>query len=221
MPDNDENIIKDLEIASDFELLLILKRQLLNIPIDSLKKIYSSIDSYALFVSIVTTMVNEENAFLFLSPDFRNMIREIIGIHRFDIEKYDLNEYINGITSHLNEIDNYCPTFRATVINNYMDDHEKIRHKKYSSLQKFGEDLAADFAVYYALKGAIDAKFSDSEFISSVYYFLEENPTMFENEEVLKNVEIKLKEISKKGSIINKPERKISKEAKQLLKSLF
>ena len=54
-----ENDISDLGILSDFELLLILKRQLLNISEDSLRIVYSDIDSYAVFVAIVTTMINE------------------------------------------------------------------------------------------------------------------------------------------------------------------
>lgn len=213
-----ENDISDLGILSDFELLLILKRQLLNISEDSLRIVYSDIDSYAVFVAIVTTMINEENAFLFLSPDFRIRIREILEIHRFDNEKYDLIKYINGITLSLNEIDNYSPEFKSTVINDYMSDHESIRHRKYSTLQEFGEDLSADYAVYYTLRGAIKANFSDSEFISSIYYFLEEFPTIFDNVEFLERTKIQLEEISRKYSIVDRVKRKNSKEAKQLLK---
>lgn len=50
---------------SDFELLLLFKNQLVFCDVDELKKIYSEIEDYSIFVDNVALMLNEDQHFYF------------------------------------------------------------------------------------------------------------------------------------------------------------
>ena len=209
---------KDL---TDFQMLLLLKNQLILSPIDTLKKIYSDISCYLVFIDSVALMLNEEDAFLYLSKDFSNRIGEVIELHHYDILTKETIEEINDITIRLNEIDNRNTDDRCRVINNYMLYHEDLREEKYDKLDDFGYTLANDSVVFFNLKGDINETTKSDFIVSSITYFLKTIPEFFDDENVLERTKSVLENISKSGSIFNPSKRRLAKDAKLLLKTLY
>lgn len=206
---------------SDFELLLLFKNQLVFCDVDELKKIYSEIEDYSIFVDNVALMLNEEPAFLLLSKDFRKKIDVILETRRFTIDDDIISQEINEIALCLNELESIDDDTKNQRISNYKAYHENIRNEEYATIADFGITLANDCPTYYYLKGELDDRVKSSFEISSIIYFLETVPEMFNDPMVLKRLEFVLKDIAKDGSIFNPSKKRLAKDAKMLLKTIF
>ena len=206
---------------SDFEMLLLLKNQLILSPVETLKELYSDMNCFLVFVDSVALMLNEEDAFLYLSKDFSNKIGEVIELHRFDTLTEETINEINDITLRLNEIDNEDVADRCRKINSYMFYHEDIREEKYLRIEDFVYTLANDSVVFFNLKGDFDNTTKNDFIVSSITYFLKTIPEFFDNEEVLKRTKKVLENISKNCSIFDSNKRKLASDAKILLKTLY
>lgn len=206
---------------SDFEFLLLFKNQLVFSTEDKLKEIYSEIEDYSIFVDNIALMLNEEPAFLLLSKCFRKKIDSVLETRRFTIDDDIITHEINEITSRLNEIETMDEATKVKKILNYKAYHENIRNEKYETIADFGMTLANDCPTYYYLKGYFDERVKSSFEISSIIYFLDTVPEMFNDPEVLGKLEFVLRDIAKDGSIFNPSKRRLAKDAKMLLKTIF
>lgn len=206
---------------SDFEFLLLLKNQLVFLSTEELIKLYSEIEDYSIFIDNVALMLNEEDAFLCLSKDFRKKIDDVIATRRFTIKDDIINEEINEITKRLNEIENMDLFVKAQKVQNYKTYHENIRNEEYETIADFGLTLANDCPTYFYLKGNIEGRVKNSFEISSVTYFLEVVPEVFNDPSVLDKLKFLLTDISKSCSFFDPSKRIIAKDAKILLKSIF
>lgn len=216
MDDNDS-----IMTLSDFEFLLLFKNQLVFSTEDKLKEIYSEIEDYSIFVDNVALMLNEEPAFLLLSKDFRRVIDSILATRRFTIKDDIITHEINEIALRLNELEAMDNRTKAERVSNYKTYHEKIRNEEYETIADFGMTLANDCPTYFYLKGHLDERVKSCFEISSIIYFLDVVPEMFNDPEVLKRLEFVLKDIAKDGSIFNPSKRRLAKDAKMLLKEIF
>lgn len=205
---------------SDFEFLLLLKNQLVFLSTEELIKLYSEIEDYSIFIDNIALMLNEEDAFLCLSKDFRKKIDDMIATRRFTIKDDIINEKINEITKRLNEIESMDGYSKAQKVQNYKAYHENIRNEEYETIADFGLTLANDCPTYFYLKGNIKDRVKSSFEISSVTYFLEVVPEVFNEPNVLNKLEFLLTDISKSGSFFGSSKRRIAKDAKILLKSI-
>lgn len=206
---------------SDFEFLLLFKNQLVFSTEDKLKEIYSEIEDYSIFVDNIALMLNEEPAFLLLSKCFRKKIDSVLETRRFTIDDDIITHEINEITSRLNEIETMDEATKVKKILNYKAYHENIRNEEYETIADFGMTLANDCPTYYYLKGYFDERVKSSFEISSIIYFLDTVPEMFNDPEVLRKLEFVLRDIAKDGSIFNPSKRRLAKDAKMLLKTIF
>ena len=212
----------------DFERLLLLKNQLILLSKEELRELFSDVPTYLVFVDNVSCLLNKESAFLYLSKDFLDKIEDVIMIHRFDLDSDKLNEMgvciddvhevINAITLRLNDIANTDISERRLITKSYIED---IRNVKFSTVADFGTALSYDAPVYFSLTGEFDKPIRDDLMRSSIYYFMVTAPDIFHNNEILKRAEDMTSSIYRRSSIFDMAGRKLSKQAKQKLKSLF
>ena len=121
----------------------------------------------------------------------------------------------------MNELESIDNDTKNQRILNYKAYHENIRNEEYATIADFGITLANDCPTYYYLKGELDDRVKSSFEISSIVYFLETVPEMFNDPMVLKRLEFVLQDIAKDGSIFNPSKKRLAKDAKMLLKTIF
>ena len=70
----------------DFNNILVLRNQLIAVPIEELCKLYQDKDRYISFLDSVALLSNKDSAFLFFSGEFKKKILSVVQIHRFDFD---------------------------------------------------------------------------------------------------------------------------------------
>ena len=166
----------------DFENVLCLKNQLVNVPLDKLMEVYQDYDNYLCFLDTIAVMSDIDSSFLLFSPYFIEVIQSIIQIHRFDVEDSNVKEAINSIIGYLNQLKSYSDSYRDFLKNGYLDYHEDVRKVEFSSDRDFLFSLGYDAVVYVALHdGNMDLISDDTLFLSSLNYFIETIPDVFKD----------------------------------------
>lgn len=228
-----ENSLDEYEELSkeDFERLLLLKNQLILLNKDELRELFSDVDCYLVFIDNVICLFNNEAAFLYLSKDFLDKIRDVLEIHRFDLTNERIAEFdttvdevcesVNNIMLFLNQIDNEDKEQRRLIAKSYMAYHEDIRNVKFDKVEDFGSALSYDAPVYFTLTGEFEKLIRDDMVLSSINYFMGEAPVIFKDSSILSKADELLNGIYKRSSIFDVSGRSTAKKAKQKLKSLF
>ena len=228
-----ENSLDEYEELSkeDFERLLLIKNQLILLNKDELRELFGDIKCYLAFIDNVICLFNNEAAFLYLSKDFLDKIRDVLEIHRFDLTDEMVTEFgptvdevhdaVNNIMFFLNKIDNEDRGQRRLVAKSYMAYHEDIRSVKFDKVEDFGSALSYDAPVYFTLTGEFEKPISDDMMISSLNYFMETAPTIFKDPIIFSKANELINDVRKRSSIFDVTGKYLTKKAKQKLKSLY
>lgn len=219
MPENREML--------NFELALVLKNHLMTKDVEELRVFYDTDDQYMVFLCTVIYLLNHEPAFFFISNAFLEKIHSIIEIRRFSIKDEKRKEMINDITFDLNDIENCDESDRKEILSKYIDWEIDARNFETASIQEVLNSMSDDVIVYFHLKGSLDASskeeypISNREKIASINYLTEMVPEFFMNEEVRNRANEMIDSIYKETSFFDFTDRKVSKQTKQKIKSIF
>lgn len=206
---------------NDFENLLVLKSQLITLSLEKIKEQYTDVSSYILFVDTVGCMLNEESAFLYLSETFPKKIKEILQIHRFDIENSEVVEAINDITIDLNNIENASIDYRKMILTNYIEYQKDIRHFDFDTFEDFFNALAYDALVFLNLKGVITIpNINNDLLLSSIGYIIESCPDFFKNRNIYDLAYYALDELSLESNIFDFNTKILTTQRKKELKNI-
>ena len=215
----------------DFERLLLIKNQLILLNKDKLRELFSDVKCYLAFIDNVICLFNNEAAFLYLSKDFLNKIRDVLELHRFDLTNEVLAEFgptvdevreaVNNVTVFLNKIDTEDKGQRRLVSRSYLAYNEDIRCVKFDKIEDFGTALSYDAPVYFTLTGEFEKPIRDDMMLSSINSFMETAPVIFEDPGIVsKAIEI-IDGIHKRSSIFDISGRSLTKRAKEKLKTYY
>ncbi len=208
-----DNIASEDEYSvSDFQNVLCLRNQLINVPLPKLLEVYQDYDAYLIFLDSVAVMSAIDSAFLLFDDSFPEKIHKVIQIHRFSSKDSHISDVINSIIMYLNGIQSYSDNVKNSLKNGYLDYHEDIRDCQMDDNQVFLAALAYDAQVYVALENdTMENITEDDLFLSSINYLLETIPDLFKNSAVQKRVMDKLEELSKTKGFFQTQIREYSK----------
>lgn len=185
---------------NDFENVLCLKNQLISVSRKELMDVYQNYDNYLCFLDTIAVMSDIDSAFLLLNPCFIDTIEDVIQIHRFNTNDSQVRDAINSIIGYLNRLKSYNESYKNHLKEHYLDYHEQVRLAEFVSEEDFLSSLSYDAVVYVALKyGNMDIISNDTLFLSSLNYFIEAIPEVFQDPVFLDNTINYLSKIEKCG----------------------
>ena len=213
-----------------FEDQLMLKNNLILTDVHEFKERFSDVPHYVAFLADVAYLLNHDAAFLFLSKEFLQKLRETINVHRFDlydeqVEEFGVNtdnirEVTNAILKGLNTIDDADPFYRKVVVKTYMANQEEMRNVKFQKVADFTNTLAYDAAAYFTLTGQVNNPIKPYFMLASISYFLEEAPEIFLDRKVLDKAILVMEKVHKKTKITDVNGKILAKRLKEDLNSL-
>ncbi len=199
----------------DFNNILVLRNQLIAVPIEELCKLYQDKDRYISFLDSVALLSNKDSAFLFFSGEFLNKILSVVQIHRFDFDDEEVNKVINSIITYINQISNYSSSLVNLLKNHYLIFQEEQRETKFNSDDELFRSLAYDAWVFAALiDGNLESIQDGNLFLLSFNFLLKNCPELFQDKNVRDNATALLDKVGKETRIIGSKRRKF-KEAKK------
>lgn len=163
-----------------------------------------------------------DSAFLLFSDDFISKIQYVIAENRFNYKDPSIIEAINQVVYHLNVVKNYDESYKNLLRNAYLGYHEDCRKVTIEDNEFFMKLLAYDAIVYFALaEDRMDlVENADSCFLSSINYFIEAIPELFDNAAIKIRATNKIEEIAKKGWPFKRVNRNYSIETKENLQKI-
>lgn len=189
----------------DYENILCLRNQLVNVPIEVLLEKYSGRDEYLLFVDAVAALCQKDSAFLLFDEMFIEKIEKVIVAYRLEYKDTpNLTKVVNEIIVYLNEIKGYSVSMQNSLKEHYLDWNEDVRDISFKEEEGFIDALAYDAVAFMALKeGNMELIQADALFMASVNYFVATCPEFFDNPLVKERAINKLIELSKKELFFN------------------
>jgi len=158
----------------DYENILCLRNQLINVPVEVLLEKYDGRDEFSLFVDAVAAFCQKDSAFLLFDESFIEKIETVILEYRTKFKDVpNLTKVVNEIIVYLNEVKGYSDTFKNSLKEHYLDWNEDCRDIIFATEEVFIDALAYDAVAFTALKeGNMELIQADALFISSVNYFI-------------------------------------------------
>lgn len=180
---------------NDFLNAVILKNQLITMSNDDLKKIYQDYDSYLVFLDTVSVLTSIDSSFLFLRDDFIDKIEKVISYNRFEADP-DTWSIVNEVISYFNMTKIYSSRYKDALKKNYLAYHEDMRKCKLN-VEELLAMMVNDAHFLLALEeNDLDNLSSDDYFMSSLNYFIETVPELFEDQTIQDIVEKKINSVS-------------------------
>ena len=194
----------------DFYNIVKLKYDLITKDEEKLQEELSDEDAFLNFLEGLELILAKEDAFLYLSDAFLIKIKNIIDKKRFSTKNSALIEEINNIIIKVNNLEMQPRATKRLKAYNYINYQNEIRHIHYNDLKVFLGAMAMDYEVLSALlKDDVKNYPNDEIFLASTNYFLEVEPSLYENSELRyitrkKLEDLKLKKYSFKERHIKK-----------------
>lgn len=205
----------------DIERVLSIKSQLIVIEDEMIEEIYEKQENYLAFVQGVISLINLDGSFLMIHKNYRDKIRRVIQIKRFDQEK-EVREAINDVLSYLNKLETYQNEEQQSIKNQYVKLQEELHSCFFESDDILEEALAYDAVVYISLKDdRMEDIESDDFYLSSLNYLAEIVPEFFREEEIRKRADQRIDQIilkSKPWEFLHKSYAKTTKKILELTK---
>lgn len=202
-----------IESSSEFENIMIIKNQLINLDKNQLIDVYTDISNYALFINAIIALINEENVLFLLDENYIDKVYRILDIHRYDLNDKEVFSIINDVIDALNKIQNIDN--KEEYVKEYIKYQQNIRRCKFQTADDLLYALTYDAVVIAGLKDKNMPIQYDDLFISSINYFLSIYPEYFEDDEVFGSVYDRLEEITRRKGIKHSSNRN---DAKKLIK---
>ena len=162
-----------------------LKNQLLSLSVDDLLKKYQTEKMYGAFLDTIQVMRESDSGFFHFSSSSITKIEEIIGHQRFLYPDKDLLLVANDITCYFNQMKVRDLYYNNLIKEHYLDWHEEMRCLDFASEDDFLFMLCYDAVSYYKLLQNDFTDFLEVPFLSSVNYFLDFIPELFENDKMV------------------------------------
>ncbi len=205
----------------DIERVLSIKSQLIVIEDEMIEEIYEKQENYLAFVQGVISLINLDGSFLMIHKNYRDKIRRVIQIKRFDQEK-EVREVINDVLSYLNRLESYQDEEKKSIKKQYVQLQEELHSCFFESDDILEEALAYDAVVYISLKDdRMEDIESDDFYLSSLNYLAEIVPEFFREEKIRKRADQKIDQIilkSKPWEFLHKSYAKTTKKILELTK---
>lgn len=196
--------------AEEFYNAIKLKYDLITKSEETLQEELVNEDAFLNFLEGLEILFNKEEAFLYLSSAFFTKIRNIIDKKRFTTKNIALLQEINNIIVKINELEAVPTNIKRIKAFNYINYQNEIRHIHFADLKNFLGAMALDYEVLSSLlKEDVRNYPNDEIFLSSTNYFLEVEPSLYDNSELRyitrkKLEDLKLKKYSFKDRHIKK-----------------
>ena len=196
----------------DFNNILVLRNQLIAVPIEELCKLYQDKDRYISFLDSVALLSNKDSAFLFFSGEFLKKILSVVQIHRFDFDDEEVNKVINSIITYINQISNYSSSLVNLLKNNYLAFQEEQRETTFHSDDELFRSLAYDAWVFAALiDGNLESIQDGNLFLLSFNFLLKNCPELFQDKNVRDNATALLDNVEQSTWIFGPKKRQVEK----------
>ena len=206
---------------TDFVNVLCLRNQLVVLKEEVLLDVYQDYENYLTFLDSVEALSEIDGAFLFYSDEFIKTIYDILQIHRYEIKDPEIRNSINEKIGYLNRVRITTEETKKELKNIYHNYHEKVRNMYIKTSQDLIHYLGYDACVYVAItEGNMDSVTNYEMFLSSINYFIEAIPEIFEDKDVRDRTMTLVNKLSKgfnpsKGKI-----RRYSQETKENLQKI-
>ena len=218
---------------TDFELMLVLKNNLLVKDKDQVIKLFDDSNNYMSYICAITHIINYESAFFSISQSYAETLESALLIHRFDISEEMLKKFpnissvINQITLALNNISSADLEERRQILSEYINWQRYVRDFRNGSVTEILESIADDVIIYFYLTGDIKTldndtyPMADRIKLSSLTYLLKVFPDLFRNEDIMENASKIIDLVYRNTSFFDIKNKVVSIKTKQKLKSVF
>lgn len=206
----------------DFINVICLRNQLLVVPEDEFVEKHKDEDQFLSFLDTFAVLTEIDSAFLLFSDDIISKIEAVITDNRFRYKERSIIEAINQVIYYVNGVKNYDESSKELLKKSYLEFHEDCRKGTIEDDDFFLKLLAYDAIVYFALaEDRMDlVENADICFLSSINYFIEAIPELFDNAAIKIRATNKIEEIAKKGWPFKRVNRNYSIETKENLQKI-
>ncbi len=183
----------------EFYNMVKVKTDLIIIKEDKLLQKVTDLEYFNNFISGLETILKKEDAFLLLSKAFTTKIEKIINMSRFNITDASILAKLNFLTTKINELKNQPKNIERMKVLNYISYQNELRHLNYPDLATFLGAMSLDLEILEALLNYDISDYkSDEAFLSSTNYFMNVNPSLYDDMEIRYITKEKLKKIQQK-----------------------
>lgn len=197
----------------DFLNVVILKNQLITMSNDDLKRLYQDYDSYLVFLDTVSVLTSIDSSFLFLRDDFIDKIEKVISYNRFEADP-DTWSIVNDVISYFNMTKIYSSRYKDALKKNYLAYHEGVRKCKLNEDKLLSMMVNDAFFLLALEEKNLDSFGEDQYFLSSLNYFIETVPELFQDQDVQEMVENRIDSVSVGNWPFSRKSRVLLKETK-------
>ena len=209
---------------NDFYNSLMIKNQLLSVDLETLKNEYKDMEKYYQFVDIISVISAIDSCFFMLDNSLIERAESIIGVNRFNVTDVHVHRVINSIIDYFNEIKSLNKGIKNSLLFQYLSYHEDCRKTKINDERRLGEHLIYDGIALRAICEDEMDRIKDKDdnfFLSSINYFIDVVPEIFEDEDIRGRVDNKLLDIRNRNKgLFNKIRIKEKETATNLLKTV-
>ena len=206
---------------SDFANVLCLRSQLVNLDEKNLVEYHKDYERYLTFIDTVAVMSEVDSAFLLLRDDFIDKIYSVVQIYRFDIKDKEIKEAVNSIINYLNVVKSYKPEYKKLLQTSYYSWNEDVRNVWLKEESDLIYALGYDAVVYAGIvDGDMDIITENDMFLSSINYFIETIPSIFEKKDVRDRTMKLIDKLRKGFNPFKKGIRNYSEETKENLQKI-
>mgnify|MGYP003300422505 CR=1 FL=1 len=198
---------------NDFLNVIILKNQLITMDSGALKEIYQDYDSYLAFIDKVSVLTSIDSSFLFLREDFIDKIEEILSSNRFEADPVTWN-VVNEAISYLNMAKFYSNRYKDTLKKNYLSYHANARKCKLNEELLLSMMVNDAFFLLALEEKNLDSFAEDDYFMSSLNYFIETVPELFQEQDIQEMVERRIESVTVGSWPFSRKNRTLLKETK-------
>ena len=170
--------------SQSFFNILVLKNNLIKANEKELEAIYNDDERFVYFLNNIAQLIKQEKAFLLLDGSFIDKILNVFTDKRFNTDNQKILDLINNTIMELNLIQNLSLDEKEELVVDYWMFNETMRKIQIDSHEELLRALANDVLVYNAIDTTDFSHVNlDYLFLSSMNYFLKQNPDFFNNEE--------------------------------------
>lgn len=217
-----EEKLEENELIYDFVCMICLKNQLLEYPLEKLLDAYGDYDNFILFLESALLLMNNDSAFLLFSCEALQKVSAVVENYRFTYRDSEITNMCNEIIVYLNTISNYSEKLSNSLMEEYLNYQEDCRKISILDCNILLDALSNDALVYSAFVNNDLQVLEGREAlnISSINYFLEVCPELFENDDFYKITLEELEKLAVKGWPFNRVNRIYSKETINILEKV-
>ena len=169
----------------DYESLLLMKHELSQLPLKTLKNVYSDMENYMWFLDTFALLTQVDGGFLLMSKDYYDRILDIVDIHRFDV-KDEARQLANDVIYYVNLAKSeFGSSLNRRLLLQYKEYQEDLREVDFDTIRDLMDSISFDAIVWTALvHDKMDLIDNEDYYLYSVNYIAKTFPELFYNDEI-------------------------------------